>query len=166
MHQIIRGGDAVQPFHFRRPRQAANAGFAHQNGHQTLAHLKFHPDRQLRMHPARTVGLPGRDMDFADQTSEPEAPHLRGRYRSVFVSVIAGAAHSEEPATQFGPVAGLDEVVDTSVNPFGPGRSSPRSFAAIFKISTSVSSCRIRFFALDSSAVSGVDIPGHSPRSI
>ena len=52
------------------------------------------------------------------------------------------------------------------MNPFGPGRSSPRSFAAIFKISTSVSSCRIRFFAFDSSAVSGVVIPCRSPRSI
>ena len=90
-----------------------------------FSHLKFHPDRQLRMHPARTVGLPGRDMDFVDQTSEPNAPHLRGRYRSVFVSVIAGAAHSEEPATQFGPVAGLDEVVNYLSESFWAGTIFP-----------------------------------------
>ena len=103
----------MQPFHFRRPRQAADAGFAHQDGHQALAHLNFHADRQLGVNPAGTIGLPGRDMDFADQTSEPEAPHLGGRYRSVFISVVAGAAHSEESAALLGPVAGLDEVVDT-----------------------------------------------------
>ena len=80
--------------------------------------------------------------------------------------VIAGAADPEESAALLGPVAGLDEVVDYRVNPFGPGRSSPRSFAAIFSISTSVSSCRIRFFALNNSALSGVVIPCRSPRSI
>ena len=105
-----------------------------------FSHLNFHADRQLRMDPAGTIGLPGRDMDFADQTGEPEAPHLSGRYWPVFISVVAGAAHSEEPAAQLGPVASLDKAVDYRVNPFGPGRSSPRSLAAIFSISTSVSS--------------------------
>ena len=52
-------------------------------------------------------------MDFADETSEPEAPHLGGRYRSVFVSVAAGAADPEESAALLGPVACLDEAVDT-----------------------------------------------------
>ena len=125
VHQVIGGGNAMQAFHFRGPRKAANAGFAHQNSHQTLAHLKFHADRQLRMHPAGTIGLPGRDMDFVDQSSEPKAPHLGGRYWPVFVSVVAGAAHSEESAALLGPVADLDKVVNYRVNPFGPGRSSP-----------------------------------------
>lgn len=97
-----------------------------------FSHLKFHADRQLRMNPAGTIGLPGRDMDFADQTSEPEAPYLGGRYWPVFVSVVAGAADPKKSAALLGPVADLYEVVDCRVNPFGPGRSSPRSFAAIF----------------------------------
>ena len=98
-------------------------------------------------------------MDFVDQTREPQTSHLRGRYRPVSRSVIAGAAHPQKPAALLSPVAGLDEVVDYRVNPFGPERASPRSFAPIFKISTSASSCRIRFFALVSSAVSGVLYP-------
>jgi hypothetical protein len=131
-----------------------------------FSHLNFHADRQLRVNAPRAVGLPRRDKDFVDQTGKPEAPHLRRRKWPVFVSVIAGAADPEESAALLGPVAGLDEVVDYQVNPFGPGRSSPRSFAAIFNISTSVSSYRIRFFALASSAVSGGLTPGRSPRSI
>ena len=79
VHQVIGGGDAVQPFHFRWPWKAADAGFTHQHGNQALAHLKFHTDRQLRMDPAGAVGLPGRDVDFVDQTDEPQATHLSGR---------------------------------------------------------------------------------------
>ena len=37
-----------------------------------FSHLKFHAERQLRMNPAGAVGLPGRDVDFADQTGEPQ----------------------------------------------------------------------------------------------
>ena len=125
VHQVIGGGDAVQPFHFRRPRQATDAGFTHQDGHQTLAHLNFHADRQLGVNPAGTIGLPGRDMDFADQTSEPQTSHLGGRYRSVFISVVAGAADSEEAAALLGPVAGLDEVVDDLSESFWAGTIFP-----------------------------------------
>ena len=113
VHQVISRGDSMEPFHFRWPREAADAGFAHQDSHQALAHLDFHADRQLGVNPAGTIGLPGRDMDFADQTSEPQTSHLGRRQRPVFVSVIAGAADSEEAAALLGPVAGLDEVVNT-----------------------------------------------------
>ena len=60
----------------------------------------------------------------------------------------------------------LDESVDHRVNHFGVGRSSPNSFDAFFKIVTSFSNCRIRFFAFASSILSGVVISGRSPRSI
>ena len=130
-------------FTFAGPGKATDAGFAHQDSHQTLFSLELScrssARRESGVNPAGTIGLPGRDMDFADQTSEPQTSHLGRRQRPVFVSVIAGAADSEEAAALFGPVASLDEVVDYRVNPFGPGRSSPRSFAAVFKISTSVS---------------------------
>ena len=78
-----------------------------------FSHLKFHSDPHFRMNPPGTIGLPARDMDFADQTSEPEAPHLGGRNRSIFVSVVARAAHPEKPAALRGPVADLDKAVDT-----------------------------------------------------
>ena len=58
MDQVIGCGDPMQPLHLCRPGKAANTGFAHQYGHQALAHLKFHTDRQLRMNPAGSVGLP------------------------------------------------------------------------------------------------------------
>ena len=76
-----------------------------------FSHPKFHADRQLCVNPAGTIGLPGRDMDFADQTNKPEAPHLGGRSWPVFV--VAGAAHPEKPAALSGPVADLDKAVDT-----------------------------------------------------
>lgn len=139
-HQVVGGGDSVESLDLCRPWEAADTGFTHQDGHQTLAHLKLHTDRQLSMNPARAVGLPGRVMDLADQPGEPHPSHLGGRYRPVLVSVISGTAYAEQSAAQLDPVAGLDEVVDYRVNPFGPGRSSPRSFAAIFNIATSVSS--------------------------
>ena len=63
-------------------------------------------------------------------------------------------------------MTGLDESIDHQVNPFGLGRSSPNSSDTFFKIATSFSSCRIRFFAFASSILSGVVIPGRSPRSI
>ena len=78
-HQVIGGGDPMQPFHFRWPWKVANAGFPHQNSHQALAHRRFHADRQLRMDPAGAVGLPGRDVDSVDQTGEPQAALLSGR---------------------------------------------------------------------------------------
>ena len=65
------------------------------------------------MDPAGAVGLPGRDLDFVDQTGEPQTTHLRGRCRQVIVFEIAEAAHFEKSATQLGPVARLNEVVDT-----------------------------------------------------
>ena len=136
-HQVVGGGDAVQAFHFRWPWQAANTGFAHQHGNQALAHLKFHTDRQLRMNPARAVGLPGRDVDFGDQLGEPPATHLS--WRPVFLFAIARATDTEKSAAKLGPVARLDKTVDYRVDPFGPGRSSPKSLAAIFDISASVS---------------------------
>jgi hypothetical protein len=63
-------------------------------------------------------------------------------------------------------MTGLDESIDHQVNPFGLGRSSPNSSDTFFKIATSFSSWRIRFFAFASSIISGVVIPGRSPRSI
>ena len=77
-HQVVGGSDSVESLHLCRPREAADTSFAHQDGHQTLAHLKFHTDRQLRMNPARAVGLPGRVMDLADQPGEPHPSHSGG----------------------------------------------------------------------------------------
>jgi hypothetical protein len=102
VHQIIGGGDPMQPLHSRWAGKAAEATFTHQNSHQALAHLKFPTDRQLRMDSAGAVGSPGHNLDFVDQTGEPEAAHLSGRYRPVFVSVIAGRADTEKSAAQFG----------------------------------------------------------------
>ena len=112
-HHVVGGGDSVESLDLCRPWEAADTGFTHQDGHQTLAHVKFHPDRQLSMNPARAVGLPGRVMDLADQPGEPHPSHLGGRYRPVLVSVISGTAYAEQSAAQLDPVAGLDEVVDT-----------------------------------------------------
>ena len=113
MHQVIGGSDAVQRFTFAGPGRPRMPALLIRTATRRFSHLNFHADRQLGVNPAGTIGLPGRDMDFADQTSEPEAPHLGGRYRPVFISVVAGAAHSEESAALLGPVAGLDEVVNT-----------------------------------------------------
>lgn len=83
----------------------------------------------------------------SDQSDQPLPAHLSGRRDAVPVFVIARAADAEKTAADFGPVARLHQSVGYRVNPFGPGRSSPSSFTATLKTSTSVSSCRIRFFA-------------------
>ena len=105
-------------------------------------------------------------MDLPIQTGEPSPAHLRRRHRPLLVLVVAGAADPEEAAAELGPMTGLDESVDHRVNLFTLGRFSPNSLDAFFRIVTSSSSCRMRFFAFASSILSGVVIPGGSPRSI
>jgi hypothetical protein len=164
--EIIGGRNTVQALHFRGPRKSGDAGLTHQNGHESLADSDPHPEGELSVHPPGTIGLPRSRMNLSDQPSEPLPAHLRSRERPALVSVIAGTADPEEPTAHFDPIARLNEDIDYRVNPFGPGRTSPNSFAATFRISTSVSSCRIRFFAFANSILSGVVIPGLSPRSI
>ena len=164
--EVVCGRNAVQPFHLRRPGKSGNPGIAHQNGDEPLADPNIHSEGEFRVHAPGTIGLPRGRVNLPDQSGQPLPAHLRRGQNAVLVFVIAGAADAEKPAADFGPVARLHQRVDYRVNPFGPGRSSPSSFAATFRISTSISSCRIRFFAFANSMLSGVVIPGRSLRSI
>ena len=105
-------------------------------------------------------------MNLVDQSGELLPAHLSRGQDAVLIFVIAGAADAEKPAADFGPVSRLHQGNDYWVNPFGRGRSSPSIFAEPFRISTSVSSCRIRFFAFANSMLTGVVIRGRFPRSI
>ena len=148
MDQIISGRNTVQALHFRGSWKSGNAGLTNQHSDESLTDPDLHAERELSVHPTGAVGLSGRRIDLADQPGEPLPTHLRWRERPVLVSVIPGTADPEEPAADFDPIARLNEDIDYRVNPFGPGRTSPRSFAAIFKISTSSSSCEDPFFRL------------------
>lgn len=156
----------MQPSHLRRPRKSSDPGLAHQDSDEPLADPNTHPEREFRMHAPGTIGLPASRVNLPDQPGQPLPTHLSRRQDAILVFVIASAADAKKPAADFGPVARLHEGLDYRVNPFGPGRSSPSSFAATFRNSTSVSSCRIRLFAFANFMLSGVVIPGRSPRSI
>ncbi|EPR77198.1 Long-chain-fatty-acid--CoA ligase [Leifsonia rubra CMS 76R] len=163
--EIIGGRNTMQSLHFRRPGKPGDPGLAHQHSYEPLANPDPHPESKFGMHPPGTVGLAGRRVNFPNQTGQSLTAHLRRRDGSVLVSVVARAADPQKSAADFGPIASLNEDIAYRVNAFGPGRSSSRSFAAIFRISTSDSSCRIRFFAFASSMLSGV-VLRRSPRSI
>ena len=170
MNEVIGGRNRVQPPHLRRPfaglSEPGDPGLTHQDSDETLADPNANPEGQLGVDAPRPVGLPGGGVDLPNQTGEPWPAHLRRRHRPLLVLALAGAADPDEEAAELGPMTGLDESVDHRVNPFGLGRSSPNSLDAFFKIVTSSSSCRMRFFAFASSILSGVVIPGRSPRSI
>ena len=80
VHQVIGGGNAMQTFNLRLPREAADAGFANGHNHQALAHLRFNADRKLRTDPAGSMGLPGGDMHFADRPGGLESGYSGRRY--------------------------------------------------------------------------------------
>jgi len=74
--QIIGGDHAADPPGPGRAGQPVDPGLAHHNGHQVLADLDLPAHGQLGMHPARSVGAAGGQMDLADQPGQPLAAHL------------------------------------------------------------------------------------------
>lgn len=142
MNEVVGGRHPVRPFDLRRSGKSGDPGMTHQNGDEPLADPNAHSEGEFRVNAPGTIGLPGGRVNLPDQPGQPLLAHLSRREDAVLVFVVAGAADAEKPAADFGPVARLHQGVDYRVNPFGPGRSSPRSFAATFRISTSVSSCR------------------------
>ena len=77
MNKVIGRHHAVQSFHFRRTRKTGDPGLIHQDGDEPLADPNTHSEGEFGMHAARTKGLPGGGVNFADQTSEPLPTHLR-----------------------------------------------------------------------------------------
>jgi hypothetical protein len=141
-------------------------GQTHQDGHQVLTDHDVHAAGEWGVDPTGAVGAAGGGVNFFDQPGQPLPAHRCGREGPVPVLAVAGTAHPEQTAADLDGVPGVDEVVDHRMNPFGSGRSSPSSFAARLRISTSASRTRMRIFAFASSADSWVVSPGRFPRSI
>lgn len=166
MSEFVRVRRTAQPFHLHRPGNSGAPRPAQQHGDRSLADPNVHSQGEPRVHSPATMGLPRCRVNLSDRPGHPLPAHLRRQENTVHVLVVAGDADAEKPTADSSLVARLHKGFDYRVNPCQQRRCSPSSFAETFGISTSGSSCRIRFFTIANSMLSGVAIPGRFPRSI
>ncbi|MBC7762138.1 MAG: hypothetical protein H7201_10150 [Candidatus Saccharibacteria bacterium] len=116
------------------------------------------------MHPPSAVGATRLDVDLADEIGEHWVPDTTFGRWTVSVLVEPGLRDTQDPAGDLHGSIFRGDHFDRRVPTFGLVSSFSRSTARR-AMASSVSSSRIRLFAVASSPLSALLRPGVSPRS-
>ena len=146
--EIISGSHALRTFHTRGTWKTNDSGFRHQHRDQPVRALDIHAHREFGMNTPISVSATGGDMDFPDQTGEPQSAGLGRAGRAFLIPVGALSRHSEKAATALYWCPSVDKSIDHRVQPFRSTRPSSSSHVeAFFRVESSCSSCKIRCLA-------------------
>ena len=121
--QVLGRGNTLQALDPRGSGKSVDPRLGHEDRHQPRADLDVHRHRQLRMDTAVAVGAAGRDMDLADEASQPLPAQLSRRQRTPLVAVVALTGDPKHPAGDVDGHPGIGQSIDHRVNPFGCGLS-------------------------------------------